>query len=188
MTGHDNTERNPLVTDAQPDKAAPWRHMDDVARDRGWPTPNTLRRAADGLALIATGPRYADVLRWVANQCDAPRTDPSDPARDRERADRMEALADTLADRLVTAHDVATMLRADLAQARARADRAESQLASLPRRVTAAMGCARTDDGRCTEHPAAPWVGDTCGQAAEWADALLADPAPPAWTTEGGPE
>jgi len=36
----------------------------------GWPTPNHMRRAAQALDLL-TSAQYGDVLRWVADMCDA---------------------------------------------------------------------------------------------------------------------
>ncbi len=38
--------------------------------EKGWPTPNYMRQAADGLDKLAA-PRYGDILRWVADACDA---------------------------------------------------------------------------------------------------------------------
>jgi len=37
--------------------------------ERGWPTPNHMRNAADALDVISI-PRYGDILRWVADACD----------------------------------------------------------------------------------------------------------------------
>lgn len=43
---------------------------EQMRRDRGWPTPNHMRRAADALDIF-TPARYGDVLRWFADLCDA---------------------------------------------------------------------------------------------------------------------
>ena len=48
--------------------------------ERGWPTPISMRQAADALDMLVI-PRYGDVLRWVADACDARLLDaaPSQP-------------------------------------------------------------------------------------------------------------
>lgn len=43
--------------------------VDELRKQRGWPTPNAMRQCADGLDKIAY-PRYGDILRWVADLCD----------------------------------------------------------------------------------------------------------------------
>jgi hypothetical protein len=44
--------------------------MERLRIERGWPTPNHMRHAADALDMLLY-PRYGDVLRWVADRCDA---------------------------------------------------------------------------------------------------------------------
>ena len=55
--------------------------MEALRMERGWPTPNHMRHAADGLDMLAF-PRYGDILRWVADACDA---DPAPTLEDHER-------------------------------------------------------------------------------------------------------
>ena len=43
---------------------------EQMRMDRGWPTPNHMRSAADALDTF-TPARYGDVLRWFADLCDA---------------------------------------------------------------------------------------------------------------------
>ena len=38
--------------------------------ERGWPTPNGMRRAAEALDHL-TPAKYGDILRWIADACDA---------------------------------------------------------------------------------------------------------------------
>lgn len=40
-----------------------------LRHERGWPTPNHMRKAADALDMLVY-PKYGDILRWVADQCD----------------------------------------------------------------------------------------------------------------------
>ncbi len=42
--------------------------------DRGWPTPNHMRRTADALDVF-TPAKYGGVLRWFADLCDAAPTE-----------------------------------------------------------------------------------------------------------------
>ena len=42
---------------------------EQMRRDRGWPTPNHMRRIADAIDQF-TPAKYGDVLRWVADLCD----------------------------------------------------------------------------------------------------------------------
>lgn len=44
--------------------------FEKLRKDSGWPTPNAMRRAADGFDTIGVVARYGDVLRWVADACD----------------------------------------------------------------------------------------------------------------------
>ena len=43
---------------------------EEYRRTRGWPTPNHMRRIANALDAF-TPARYGEVLRWVADACDA---------------------------------------------------------------------------------------------------------------------
>jgi hypothetical protein len=43
---------------------------EDMRVQRGWPTPNHMRHAADALDQLVI-PKYGDVLRWVADLCDS---------------------------------------------------------------------------------------------------------------------
>ena len=38
--------------------------------ERGWPTPMHMRRIADAIDVF-TPAKYGDVLRWMADACDA---------------------------------------------------------------------------------------------------------------------
>jgi hypothetical protein len=40
-----------------------------LRRERQWPTPNHMRRAADAIDAL-TPARYGDILRWLADCCD----------------------------------------------------------------------------------------------------------------------
>lgn len=60
---------------------APGEGMEEMRKRRGWPTPNRMRAAADGLDNL-TPARYGEVLRWVADQCDSA---PSVPSIEPER-------------------------------------------------------------------------------------------------------
>lgn len=42
-----------------------------LRREKGWPTPHHMRRTADALDQLTRPARYGDVLRWVADLCDA---------------------------------------------------------------------------------------------------------------------
>ena len=50
--------------------------VEALRMERGWPTPISMRHAADALDKLAI-PKYGDVLRWVADLCDgaAPRAE-----------------------------------------------------------------------------------------------------------------
>ena len=43
---------------------------EEYRRTRGWPTPNHMRRVAGALDTL-TPAKYGEVLRWVADACDA---------------------------------------------------------------------------------------------------------------------
>ena len=43
--------------------------LEELRHERGWPTPNHMRTAADALDVL-TPARYGDVLRWFADKCD----------------------------------------------------------------------------------------------------------------------
>jgi hypothetical protein len=64
-----------------------------VARE--WPTPMAMRDAADGLDHLAI-PKYGDILRWVADRCDAWVWHLGDPAA-AERLDSARAALATSA-------------------------------------------------------------------------------------------
>jgi hypothetical protein len=44
---------------------------EEMRRERGWPTPNHMRRAAEALDVLSIPAKYGDVLRWVADLCDS---------------------------------------------------------------------------------------------------------------------
>ena len=47
------------------------RDMEAFRKDQGWPTPGWMRDTADHLDGLMRGAKYGDVLRWVADLCDA---------------------------------------------------------------------------------------------------------------------
>lgn len=58
---------------SEPTNPNPW---EALRLERGWPTPNAMRHIADALDMI-TPARYGDILRKVADLCDA--DSPEDP-------------------------------------------------------------------------------------------------------------
>lgn len=60
--------------------------------ERGWPTPISMRHAADALDMLVY-PRYGDILRWIADACDAHPNEPSIEAETRAAAPSVPAVA-----------------------------------------------------------------------------------------------
>ena len=63
-----------LAAGVRPAPAAPGLRealdWEEYRRTRGWPTPNHMRRVAGALDTL-TPAKYGEVLRWVADACDA---------------------------------------------------------------------------------------------------------------------
>ena len=68
--------------EARADALAQGEDWEATRRRLGWPTPMHMHRVAAALDVLAAGARYGDVLRWVADACDAAleaRTAPTTP-------------------------------------------------------------------------------------------------------------
>jgi len=73
LGGSDAAQRvveSQLPTDAASEGIQRVVDYEQFRMDRGWPTPNHMRRTADALDVF-TPAKYGDVLRWFADLCDA---------------------------------------------------------------------------------------------------------------------
>jgi hypothetical protein len=63
-------DQEPARTAGDPRVAEPL-DWEALRMERHWPTPLSMSRVADALDMLMHGAKYGDILRWVAEACDA---------------------------------------------------------------------------------------------------------------------